>query len=199
MSGVPIGRRHSVRQACVVEIAGRSGLARARRSAPPAKWNLAAPLVALIEPEFRRPRCWTNTASGTCSSWSISTAIPSRVEGAAVGRHGRHRLRRKGWNGALAHPRRNRPPPGHRCAICQSRTVSRPPRVDPYLLYAAGKHPEVADTIRDIADGIESARIALMHGDVSPKNILCGPKGPVFLDAETTPPMAILPSTSPSV
>jgi aminoglycoside phosphotransferase (APT) family kinase protein len=59
-------------------------------------------------------------------------------------------------------------------------------RIDPYLLYAAGKRPEVADTIRDIADGIETARIALMHGDVSPKNILCGPKGPVFLDAETT-------------
>ena len=59
-------------------------------------------------------------------------------------------------------------------------------RVDPYLLYAAGKHPEVADTIRDIADGIESARIALMHGDVSPKNILCGPTGPEILDAETT-------------
>jgi aminoglycoside phosphotransferase (APT) family kinase protein len=25
---------------------------------------------------------------------------------------------------------------------------------------------------------------ALVHGDVSPKNILCGPNGPVFLDAE---------------
>jgi len=25
---------------------------------------------------------------------------------------------------------------------------------------------------------------ALVHGDVSPKNILCGPSGPVFLDAE---------------
>ena len=25
---------------------------------------------------------------------------------------------------------------------------------------------------------------ALVHGDVSPKNILCGPDGPVFLDAE---------------
>lgn len=23
-----------------------------------------------------------------------------------------------------------------------------------------------------------------MHGDVSPKNILCGPSGPVFIDAE---------------
>jgi aminoglycoside phosphotransferase (APT) family kinase protein len=27
-------------------------------------------------------------------------------------------------------------------------------------------------------------RIALVHGDVSPKNILVGPSGPVFLDAE---------------
>ena len=39
--------------------------------------------------------------------------------------------------------------------------------------------------IRALADGIAAARIALMHGDVSPKNILCGPNGPVFLDAET--------------
>src|SRR6202012_5750727 len=29
------------------------------------------------------------------------------------------------------------------------------------------------------------ARIALMQGDISPKNILMGPKGPIFLDAET--------------
>ena len=27
-------------------------------------------------------------------------------------------------------------------------------------------------------------RLALVHGDVSPKNILVGPQGPVFLDAE---------------
>jgi aminoglycoside phosphotransferase (APT) family kinase protein len=59
-------------------------------------------------------------------------------------------------------------------------------RIDPYLLHAARKHSDVAPNIRDIADGIEGARIALMHGDVSPKNILCGPNGPVFLDAETT-------------
>ncbi len=59
-------------------------------------------------------------------------------------------------------------------------------RIEPYLLTAADRHPEAADIIRDIANEIESARIALMHGDVSPKNILCGSRGPVFLDAETT-------------
>ena len=29
-----------------------------------------------------------------------------------------------------------------------------------------------------------STRLALVHGDISPKNILCGPAGPVILDAE---------------
>jgi len=30
----------------------------------------------------------------------------------------------------------------------------------------------------------QTTKLALVHGDVSPKNILCGPDGPVFLDAE---------------
>jgi aminoglycoside phosphotransferase (APT) family kinase protein len=58
-------------------------------------------------------------------------------------------------------------------------------RVDAYLLYTADRHPCVAAAIRAMAASLETARIALMHGDVSPKNILCGPDGPVFLDAET--------------
>jgi aminoglycoside phosphotransferase (APT) family kinase protein len=58
-------------------------------------------------------------------------------------------------------------------------------RIDAYLLHTATKHPDVADTIRALAHGVATARIALMHGDVSPKNILSGPDGPVFLDAET--------------
>ena len=58
-------------------------------------------------------------------------------------------------------------------------------RIEPYLLFTAGRHPDVAPRIRAIAQGIETARIALMQGDISPKNILIGPYGPVFLDAET--------------
>ena len=58
-------------------------------------------------------------------------------------------------------------------------------RVDAYLLHTAAKHEDVGPTIRVMADELCRARIALMHGDISPKNILAGPKGPVFLDAET--------------
>lgn len=58
-------------------------------------------------------------------------------------------------------------------------------RLDPFLVYTAGKHPDLADRLCELAKAVGTARIALMHGDVSPKNILCGPDGPVFLDAET--------------
>jgi len=58
-------------------------------------------------------------------------------------------------------------------------------RIDPYLLTAAKAHPDRAMRIREIADELAAARIALMHGDLSPKNILVGPDGPVILDAET--------------
>jgi 5-methylthioribose kinase len=58
-------------------------------------------------------------------------------------------------------------------------------RIEPYLLYTADRNPDVAAPIRKIATGVGSSRIALMQGDISPKNILCGPDGPVFLDAET--------------
>ncbi len=58
-------------------------------------------------------------------------------------------------------------------------------RVEAYLLFTAAKHSDVAPAIRSIAKNLGATRIALMHGDVSPKNILCGPEGPVFIDAET--------------
>jgi aminoglycoside phosphotransferase (APT) family kinase protein len=58
-------------------------------------------------------------------------------------------------------------------------------RLEPYLLHTAKRHPDVARRIRAISDHVAEARIALMHGDFSPKNILCGPHGPLILDAET--------------
>lgn len=58
-------------------------------------------------------------------------------------------------------------------------------RLEPYLLFTAARHEDVGPRIRELAQSIAASRIALMHGDVSPKNILRGPEGPVFLDAET--------------
>ena len=58
-------------------------------------------------------------------------------------------------------------------------------RLEPYLLFTALKYPDLAGAIREVTTDVARSRIALMQGDISPKNILCGGDGPVFLDAET--------------
>jgi len=57
-------------------------------------------------------------------------------------------------------------------------------RLEPYLLATAKKHPDLASRFEHLVDVTRSHRVALVHGDVSPKNILIGTDGPVFLDAE---------------
>jgi len=57
-------------------------------------------------------------------------------------------------------------------------------RLEPYLLAAARVHPSFAVQLRKLSDTTAQTRLALVHGDVSPKNILVGPQGAVFLDAE---------------
>ncbi len=57
-------------------------------------------------------------------------------------------------------------------------------RLEPYLLAAARAHAGLAGQLEALADRTAHTRLALVHGDVSPKNILVGPLGPVFLDAE---------------
>lgn len=57
-------------------------------------------------------------------------------------------------------------------------------RLEPYLLATADRHPDIASQLRALARRTGSTRVALVHGDVSPKNILVGPHGPVLLDAE---------------
>jgi aminoglycoside phosphotransferase (APT) family kinase protein len=57
-------------------------------------------------------------------------------------------------------------------------------RLEPYLLATADRHRDLAPALRGLAERTAATRVALVHGDVSPKNILVGPRGPVFLDAE---------------
>jgi aminoglycoside phosphotransferase (APT) family kinase protein len=55
-------------------------------------------------------------------------------------------------------------------------------RLEPYLIATAEKHADLG--LEKLSSRTAKTKIALVHGDVSPKNILVGPQGPVFLDAE---------------
>jgi len=57
-------------------------------------------------------------------------------------------------------------------------------RLDPYLGQTGRTHPDLAERLQALIETTQRNGHALVHGDVSPKNILCGPDGPVFLDAE---------------
>lgn len=57
-------------------------------------------------------------------------------------------------------------------------------RLDPYLHATALRHPELERQLKRLARRTAINRLVLVHGDVSPKNILVGPEGPVLLDAE---------------
>jgi aminoglycoside phosphotransferase (APT) family kinase protein len=57
-------------------------------------------------------------------------------------------------------------------------------RIEPYLRATGRAHPELAARFNELAQTTLTTKRALVHGDVSPKNILRGPAGPVFLDAE---------------
>lgn len=57
-------------------------------------------------------------------------------------------------------------------------------RLEPYLLATAARHRGVGARLRDLAERTATTKRALIHGDASPKNVLVGPDGPVFLDAE---------------
>src|SRR5678815_222324 len=57
-------------------------------------------------------------------------------------------------------------------------------RLEPYLLATAERHPALRETITETTDRTARTHLALVHGDVSPKNILVSARGPIFLDAE---------------
>ena len=57
-------------------------------------------------------------------------------------------------------------------------------RIEPYLVATARRHADLAVQLEKIAERTMHTQKALVHGDVSPKNILVGPDGPVLIDAE---------------
>lgn len=58
-------------------------------------------------------------------------------------------------------------------------------RLAPYLRATGERHPDLASRLNAIADRTAATKRALVHGDLSPKNILIGADdAPVFLDAE---------------
>jgi aminoglycoside phosphotransferase (APT) family kinase protein len=60
-------------------------------------------------------------------------------------------------------------------------------RLEPYLVATARAHPDLATALSSLVETTRNTRRALVHGDFSPKNILCGSAdraGPVIVDAE---------------
>ena len=57
-------------------------------------------------------------------------------------------------------------------------------RLDPYLRETGRQHPDRAPFFEALVQSFIANKRCLVHGDVSPKNILIGPNGPVILDAE---------------
>ena len=57
-------------------------------------------------------------------------------------------------------------------------------RLEPYLEATAIRHKDLKERLYGLSRRTADKRLTMIHGDVSPKNILLGPGGPVFLDAE---------------
>ncbi len=57
-------------------------------------------------------------------------------------------------------------------------------RLEPYLVATGRVHTDLAPQLEALSSATLATKTALVHGDVSPKNILIGPDGPVFIDSE---------------
>jgi aminoglycoside phosphotransferase (APT) family kinase protein len=57
-------------------------------------------------------------------------------------------------------------------------------RLEPYLRFTATRHPALATRLLELADAAKASHTTLVHGDVSPKNILFRSDRPIILDAE---------------
>ena len=56
-------------------------------------------------------------------------------------------------------------------------------RLEPYLEATAAKHPALKPQLLALCEQVLKTKRVLVHGDVSPKNILLAEDGPILLDA----------------
>ncbi len=59
-------------------------------------------------------------------------------------------------------------------------------RIEPYFEFVAKVYPDFSSTIFNQIESIKSNKKVLIHGDLSPKNILISKRDPIILDAECT-------------
>lgn len=57
-------------------------------------------------------------------------------------------------------------------------------RLEPYLCFTANRYPALSKQINNLVDMLYISRLVLVHGDVSPKNIIFRAGMPLLLDAE---------------
>ncbi len=57
-------------------------------------------------------------------------------------------------------------------------------RIEPFFRATAASHVSLSERFDQLAQRTARTHVAVAHGDVSPKNILLAPRGPVLLDAE---------------
>jgi aminoglycoside phosphotransferase (APT) family kinase protein len=57
-------------------------------------------------------------------------------------------------------------------------------RLEPYLVATGMAHADLQSFFEALVKATAQTKVCLVHGDVSPKNILVGERGPIFLDAE---------------
>jgi streptomycin 6-kinase len=125
-------------------------------------YDEAAGLIALVWYEPAQYRLWKTELRDGRVDHVIAEAVGSRLAAIHAGTAGRSDIAAAFPTDAIFH------------AI----------RLEPYLAATARVHTDLAVPLQALIERTASTRLALVHGDVSPKNILVGPSGPMLLDAE---------------
>ena len=66
----------------------------------------------------------------------------------------------------------------------QNRDDFRAIRIEPYLFHLEAQYPDLQNELSTMASMLYESTRVLVHGDVSPKNIMFRKQGPILLDAE---------------